>query len=104
MFVKLSENKKFIKYIAPKCIAEDYDKSGLIIGRKEKDIKRVLVCLDVTSKVVEEAVEKNTDLIVSHHPLIFKGLKRINYDDIKGRIIYNLIRNDIAVYSAHTNL
>ncbi len=52
--------------------------SGLIIGRKEKDIKRVMVCLDVTSKVVEEAIEKNIDLIVSHHPLIFKGLKRIN--------------------------
>ncbi|HQD28038.1 Nif3-like dinuclear metal center hexameric protein [Acetivibrio saccincola] len=104
MSVKLSEIIKYIENIAPKSLAEDYDNSGLIIGRKEKDIKRVMVCLDVTSKVVEEAVEKNTDLIVSHHPLIFKGLKRINYDDVKGRIIYNLIRNDIAVYSAHTNL
>ncbi|HOA98287.1 MAG TPA: Nif3-like dinuclear metal center hexameric protein, partial [Acetivibrio saccincola] len=90
MSVKLSEIIKYIENIAPKSLAEDYDNSGLIIGRKEKDIKRVMVCLDVTSKVVEEAVEKNTDLIVSHHPLIFKGLKRINYDDVKGRIIYNL--------------
>lgn len=58
MSVKLSEIIKYIENIAPKSLAEDYDNSGLIIGRKEKDIKRVMVCLDVTSKVVEEAVEK----------------------------------------------
>jgi dinuclear metal center YbgI/SA1388 family protein len=104
MCVRLLEIIKYLEQIAPKNLAEDYDNVGLIIGGKEKDIKRVMVCLDVTLKVVEEAISKNVDLIISHHPIIFKGLKRINEDDIKGRIIYKLIKNDIAVYSAHTNL
>lgn len=104
MGVELLEIIKYIENIAPKNLAEDYDNVGLIIGKKESEIKRIMVCLDVTSKVVEEAVGKSVDLIVSHHPFIFKGLKRINGDDVKGSIIYNLIKNNIAVYSAHTNL
>lgn len=104
MRMKLLDIIKHMEQIAPKSLAEDYDNVGLIIGAKQKDIKRVMVCLDVTLKVVNEAVEKDADLIISHHPVIFKGLKRINEDDVKGKIIYKLIKNDIAVYSAHTNL
>ena len=75
MCVRLLEIIKYLEQIAPKNLAEDYDNVGLIIGGKEKDIKRVMVCLDVTLKVVNEAVEKDVDLIISHHPIIFKGLK-----------------------------
>lgn len=104
MGIRFLEIMKYIEDIAPRNLAEDYDNVGLIIGKKEREIKRIMVCLDVTSKVVEEAINKSVDLIISHHPFIFKGLKRINEDDVKGKIIYNLIKNDIAVYSAHTNL
>lgn len=104
MSTKASEIIRYMEELAPNNIAEDYDNVGLLIGSKDSTIKRIMVCLEVSSKVVDEAVSKNVDLIVSHHPVIFKGLKRINEDDPKGRIIYKLIKNNIGVYSAHTNL
>ena len=63
-----------------------------------------MVCLDVTKAVVNEAIKLKADMIISHHPLIFKGIKRINEDNPKGSIIYSLIKNNISVYCAHTNL
>lgn len=104
MSTKCSEIIRFMEEMAPACLAEEWDNVGLIIGSRNQDIKRVMVCLDVTSKVVNEAVEKKVDMIVSHHPFIFKGLKRITEDDPKGSVVYRLIRNGIGVYSAHTNL
>ncbi len=104
MSIKCSELMKFMEEFAPVNLAEDYDNVGLLIGSRNQEIKKVLVCLDVTTKVVEEAVEKKVNLIVSHHPIIFKGLKRIVEEDPKGRLLYKLIRNGIGVYSAHTNM
>ncbi len=104
MSIKCSELIEFMEEFAPVNLAEDYDNVGLLIGSRNQDIKKVLVCLDVTSKVVEEALEKKADLIVSHHPIIFRGIKRINEEDPKGSVIYKLIRNGIGVYSAHTNM
>lgn len=104
MSIKCGEIVRFMEEMAPPCLAEDWDNVGLIAGSRNQDIKRVMVCLDVTSKVAHEAVEKKIDLIVSHHPFIFKGLKRITEDDPKGSVVYKLIRNGIGVYSAHTNL
>lgn len=101
---RISDIARYMEELAPVNIAEDYDNVGLLIGDRGSKVNRILVCLDVSSKVVDEAVEKNVDLIVSHHPVIFKGLKRINEDDTKGSIIYKLIKNNIGVYSAHTNL
>jgi dinuclear metal center YbgI/SA1388 family protein len=95
---------KYMNEIAPLSLAEEWDNAGLMIGGKSDTVKKIMVCLDVTSKVVKEAVEKNVDLIVSHHPLLFKPLKRILKDEFKGKILYELIKNNIAVYSAHTNL
>ncbi len=82
----------------------DYDNVGLLVGEQNHQVNRILVCLDVTEEVVDEAIKKQCELIVSHHPLIFKKLSRINPTDEQGRIIYKLIRNEIALLSAHTNL
>ncbi|GAE89092.1 Nif3-like dinuclear metal center hexameric protein [Acetivibrio straminisolvens] len=104
MSIKAREIIKYMEELAPKSLAEDYDNVGLLVGNRESLIERILVCLDVNSKTVDEAISKKADLIISHHPVIFKGIKRINEDDPKGSIIYRLIKNDIGVYSAHTNL
>lgn len=86
-------------------LAEKWDNVGLMLGSNNNEVSRVLVCLDVTTNVVEEAIANNVNLIVSHHPLIFKPLKNIDYtSDFKSRIIRNLIKNDISVISFHTNL
>ena len=86
-------------------LAEKWDNVGLMLGNYNNEVSRVLVCLDVTTNVVEEAIANNVNLIVSHHPLIFKPLKNIDYTtDFKSRIIRNLIKNDISVISFHTNL
>ena len=86
-------------------LAEKWDNVGLMLGSNNNEVSRVLVCLDVTTSVVEESIANNVNLIVSHHPLIFKSLKNIDYTtDFKSRIIRNLIKNDISVISFHTNL
>ncbi len=81
-----------------------YDNVGLLLGNPAANVTRVLVCLDVTEAVVNEAVTKKCELIVSHHPLIFKEVSSINPVDEQGRIIYKMIQNDIALLTAHTNL
>ena len=86
-------------------LAEKWDNVGLMLGNFNNEVKKVLICLDVTTKVVNEAILNNVDLIVSHHPLIFKPLKSLNFTvDFKSNIIKNLIKNDISVISFHTNL
>lgn len=86
-------------------LAEKWDNVGLMLGNYNDEVNKVLVCLDVTTQVVEEAIAKNIDLIVSHHPLIFKPLKSLDFTaDFKSNIIRDLIRNDISVISFHTNL
>lgn len=89
---------------APPEIKLSYDNVGLLLGDSASSVSRVLVCLDVTEEVVNEALEKKCELIVSHHPLIFDKISSINPSDEQGRIIYKLIRNNIALLSAHTNL
>lgn len=84
-------------------IAENWDNVGLLIGDNMKEVNKVLFCLDVTQKVVQKAIDKNVDLIISHHPLIFSGLKQITNETVHGRKILKLIENKIAVYSIHTN-
>ena len=104
MAVKCEDIIKFMEEFAPPILAEDWDNVGLMVGSREDEIKKVMVCLDVTSDVIKTAESNKVDLIVSHHPLIFKGLKKINREDFKGRMIMDLIRKGINVYSAHTNL
>src|SRR5699024_6016275 len=89
---------------APKKLAYDWDPIGLQIGSYHKKVKKVMVTLDVLDSVADEAIEQNVDLIISHHPLLFKPLSQLDTNTPKGRIVQKLIKHDITVYSAHTNL
>ncbi len=89
--------------LAPRRLAEDWDNVGLLVGDGKQKIKKVMVCLDVPQWVIEEAIEKNIDMIVSHHPMIFGGIKRVNTDTAVGRKIISLIKNNISLYCMHTN-
>jgi len=96
---------KIIEDWAPKSIAWEKDNIGLQVGSLRREIKNILLCLDVDKKVVDEAVKKNCNLIISHHPLLFKSLKRIDTEkDKTSRILEKLIKKEITLYSAHTNL
>jgi len=88
----------------PLSFQEGYDNSGLQIGLPEKKISSAIITVDVTEQVVEEAITKKCDVIISHHPLIFGSLKRLGGSDSTQRTIVKAIKNDIAIYSAHTNL
>ncbi|HEX2974471.1 MAG TPA: Nif3-like dinuclear metal center hexameric protein, partial [Bacteroidales bacterium] len=86
------------------CFQDSYDNSGLQTGIPEMDINSALLTIDITEKTIDEALTKGCNLIISHHPLIFSGLKRISTQNMTERILYRCIHEDIAVYSAHTNL
>ena len=83
---------------------ESYDNSGFLLGDPSSECCGVLTALDLTPEVVDEAINLNVNLIATHHPLIFGGVKRITTDTLLGSLIHKLIRNNIAVYAAHTNL
>ncbi|MFN2429388.1 MAG: Nif3-like dinuclear metal center hexameric protein [Cryomorphaceae bacterium] len=89
---------------APVSYAENYDNVGLIAGGSSNEISGVLVSLDCTEAVVDEAIAKNCNLIVSHHPIVFKGLKRLTGSNYVERTVIKAIKNDIALYAIHTNL
>lgn len=96
---------KLIEDWAPKPIAWEKDNVGLQVGSLRRDVKNILLCLDVDEKVVQEASHKNCNLIISHHPLLFRSLKKLDTETDKiSRIIEKLIKKDITLYSAHTNL
>ena len=84
-------------------VAEDWDNVGLLIGDNTREVNKVLFCLDVTENAVKKAINNNVDLIISHHPVIFSGLKRITNETSHGRKLLKLMENKIAVYSIHTN-
>ncbi len=94
----------FVDRWAPEQTQMDFDNVGLLVGDPQAHVDKVITCLDVTPDVVQEAVEWNADLIVAHHPLIFNKLKAITPTDDHGRMIYELIQNNIGVLAAHTNL
>lgn len=90
--------------IAPRKYAMEGDPIGLQIGTLHKGIKKVMITLDVLENVVDEAIEKEVDLIIAHHPMIYRPLKKINLDETQGRVIEKLIKHNITVFAAHTNL
>jgi len=89
---------------APKRLAYDWDNVGLQIGSHNKPVKKIMITLDVLESVVDEAIAKDVNLIIAHHPLLFKSIKQVNMNTPQGRIIQKLIKHDITVYAAHTNL
>ncbi|RDY24628.1 Nif3-like dinuclear metal center hexameric protein [Romboutsia maritimum] len=101
--MKLKSLIKKIELKYPLSLAYDWDNVGLLVGDYEMDIKRVLVVLEANEKVIEEAIKNNIDLIITHHPFIFKKINKVNTSDLKGKLIHKLIKNDVALYSMHTN-
>lgn len=89
--------------IAPMEMAEDYDNVGLLVGDANREVTKIMCVLDLTKEIVDDAIEKKVDLIVSHHPLIFKGMKKITTKDYKGEIIGKLFKHDISYIAMHTN-
>jgi len=100
----LKEIIQSIENIAPLQLQESYDNSGLLTGHPEETVKGALITLDVTETVIDEAINKGLDLIIAHHPLIFNPLKKINGTNEVERCVIKAIRNNIALYAAHTNL
>jgi dinuclear metal center YbgI/SA1388 family protein len=94
----------FLETIAPPSLQEDYDNAGLLTGNASMTCTGVLISLDCTEAIVQEAIDKKCNLIVAHHPIIFGGLKKINGKNYVERTIIKAIKNDIAIYAIHTNL
>ncbi len=94
----------FFEHWAPNATKMDYDNTGLLVGNHAKRITRILTCLDVTPEVIEEASSLGAELIAAHHPLIFPKIKRVVSSDPTGAMIQELIRRDIDLIAAHTNL
>jgi dinuclear metal center YbgI/SA1388 family protein len=102
--MKLSELTNYLESLAPLAYQEDYDNSGLIVGHPDKEITQALVSLDCTEAVVDDAIAKGCQVIISHHPIVFKGLKKLNGKTYVERVIEKAIKNNIAIYAIHTNL
>jgi dinuclear metal center YbgI/SA1388 family protein len=93
-----------LESVAPPIYQENYDNAGLIVGNKWANLTGVLTCLDSTEAIVEEAIQKKCNLIVAHHPIVFKGLKSLTGSNYIERVLMKAIRHDIAIYAIHTNL
>lgn len=102
--MKIKEVLSVLESWAPPALQESYDNSGLLIGDSHKELTGTLITLDVTEAVVEEAISKSCNLIIAHHPIIFKGLKRLTGNSFTERVVEKAIRGDIAIYAIHTNL
>lgn len=89
---------------APRAYQESYDNAGLCVGNAQAEARGALLCLDVTEEVIREAINKNVNLIISHHPVIFSGLKQITGSTATERMVQLAVKHDIALYAAHTNL
>lgn len=102
--LKVKDICRAIEEFAPLSIQESYDNAGLQVGNPESPVSAVLLCLDVTEETLKEAKNRSCNVIVSHHPLIFRGLKSLTGSDQTQRIVMDALQSGIAIYSAHTNL
>ena len=92
-----------LESLSPTAFAEDWDNIGLLVGRRDKEVETIYIALDATDEVIEEAVRVGADMLLTHHPLIFKKLDRVTTDDFIGRRVCRLIKNDVSYYAMHTN-
>jgi len=102
--MKLSLLTDYLESLAPLAYQEDYDNAGLIVGKADQEIYQALISLDCTEAVVDEAIANNCQVIISHHPIVFKGLKKFNGKTYVERVVEKAIRSHIAIYAIHTNL
>lgn len=101
--MKCKEMMEILEGLAPKRMACDWDNPGLLAGRQEKEVKKILLTVDVDDKTVEKAISEGVDMIISHHPLIFRAMKHITDEDFIGRRIVKMIQADISYFAMHTN-
>ncbi len=102
--MKIKEIIGFLEQFAPPSYQESYDNSGLIVGDRNTKVTGALICLDSIECVIDEAIKKKCNLVIAHHPIVFKGLKRFNGKNYVERTVMKAIKNDIAIYAIHTNL
>jgi dinuclear metal center YbgI/SA1388 family protein len=102
--MKIQDITSLLEKIAPVFLQEDYDNAGLLTGAMDWECSGILICLDATEQVVKEAIEKKCNLVIAHHPIVFKGLKKINGKNYVEQTIITAIKNDVAIYAIHTNL
>jgi dinuclear metal center YbgI/SA1388 family protein len=103
-FMKIADIVGYLESIAHPSLQEEYDNAGLITGAAEWDCTGAIICLDAIEEVVKEAIEKKCNLVIAHHPIVFRGLKKINGKNYVEQTIITAIKNDIAIYAIHTNL
>jgi dinuclear metal center YbgI/SA1388 family protein len=101
---KLSTILSHLESFAPPALQESYDNAGLITGNREMDITGAVICLDSTEAVIDEAIQLGFNLVIAHHPIVFSGIKKLNGKNYVERVLIKAIKNDIAIYAAHTNL
>lgn len=101
---KVCEIATVLEAVAPKDIAEDYDNVGLLVGSSDAAVTAVMLCVDVTPDVVKEAAKRGCNLIVSHHPVIFRPIKNLLTGSFQGKILEAALKNNVNIYAAHTNL
>ncbi|MDD7794511.1 Nif3-like dinuclear metal center hexameric protein [Clostridium sp. 'White wine YQ'] len=101
--MKVNDIIDVMENIAPPFLKEDYDNVGLMVGSREAEVSKILIALDATLEVIEEAKELGAELIITHHPLLFRKPSSITDDTLLGKKIISLIKNNISLYSSHTN-
>ncbi len=94
---------RMLEELSPLSYAESWDNPGLLAGRYDKEIKKIFIALDATTEVIEEAKRCGADMLLTHHPLIFKGIRKVNSEDFIGRRIVTLLQADMCYYAMHTN-
>lgn len=102
--VKIKDIADYLENLAPLPLQEDYDNSGLLTGDRDTQVTGILVSLDCTEEIIREAIDKNCNMVVAHHPVIFKGLKSLTGKNYVERTVIDAIKNNIAIYAIHTNL
>ena len=101
--MKLKEIMQLLEEFCPRSFAMSWDNAGLQVGYADKEVNTIALAVDATSEVISEAAAQGADLILTHHPLLFGGVKKITDSDYVGSRVLNLIRNDICCYAMHTN-
>ena len=101
--MQIKELINYLETIAPLSYQEDYDNSGLIVGDPELNISGALISLDCTEEIIDEAISKGCNLVISHHPIVFRGIKKFNGKTYVERAVMKAIKNDVALYAIHTN-
>jgi dinuclear metal center YbgI/SA1388 family protein len=101
--MRIKDITDYLETIAPLNYQESYDNSGLIVGDSNAPVKKVLITLDVTEDVMDEAIKEKCQLIIAHHPIVFSGIKKLNGKNYVERVVIKAVKKDIAIYAIHTN-